>query len=895
MLPYKFSIIKLLAKHEYWHFILLVLLINTASIWGSHCQAETQTKAYLTDSVIGADTLTLDTSYMAPLPGEQSDEALNSKVVYSSDDSINFSLTTQKAYLFGNASVAYEGIVLKAAYIELDMNKNIVFATYQKDSLGNTIGKPVFIDDEQEFTTETITYNFETKKGLITQIITQEGEGFIHSDTAKKFENNVLYIKNGAYTTCNQEHPHFAIKSPKIKIIPDDKILTGPAYLSIADIPTPLGVPFGMFPNQKGRASGILIPTYGESAIAGFFLKDGGYYFGINDNMDLALRGDIYSKGSWAARALSSYKKRYKYAGNLSLRYSVFKFGDVELPDFSKEQDFFVSWTHTQDPKAKPNSRFSAKVNAGSSSYNKYNSNNSADYLRNTLQSNISFSKSWTGKPYNLAINLRHSQNTLTKSVDLSLPEVVFSVNRFYPFKSKKKSVGTKWYDKIGVGYRMDAINKINTFDSLLFTSTSLEDLNNGIKHTIPISTSFKIFKYLNLSPSINYTDRWYFQSIEKSWINNTLLTDTVQGFNSASDFSFNTSLKTKIYGMMQFKGKNIKAIRHVATPNISFSYRPDFGEESWGYYKTVQNDVNGNTQTYSIFGDYNTWKGIYGAPPSGKYGVINFGLTNNLEMKVANKKDTITGTKKIILIENLTLSSSYNMAMDSLKWSDIRLNGYTRLINNVLNLKYKATFDPYILITDSNGLTKNINKFEWKEINRLSRIENSDWILSLNLRLKHNMFNKKTTPSKPLTSEQGTAEELEMINQNREDYVDFSIPWSLNINYNLSYLNNYYYTTSKVLDSISDKVIQTLSFSGDINLTEKWKIGFRSGYDFVNKDFTYTSIDIYRDLHCWEMNFNWIPFGFLQSYNFSIKVKSAVLQDLKLTRKREWFDNNFQ
>jgi len=895
VLPYKFSIIKLLAKHEYYHFILLVLLINSASICIPNCKAAIQTRGQLIDSAIEVDTLANDTSSVTISSDMKTSESLKSKVVYSSDDSINFNINTQKAYLFGNASVTYEGIVLKAAYIELDMNKNIVFATYLKDSVGNQIGKPVFIDDKQEFTTETITYNFKTKKGLITQIITQEGEGFIHSDTAKKFEDNVLYIKNGAYTTCNLEHPHFAIKSPKIKIIPDDKILTGPAYLSIADIPTPLGVPFGMFPNQKGRSSGILIPTYGESVIAGFFLKDGGYYFGLNDNMDLALRGDIYSKGSWAARALSSYKKRYKYSGNLSLRYSVFKFGDIELPDFSKEQDFFVSWTHAQDPKAKPNSRFSAKVNAGSSSYNKYNSSNSADYLRNTLQSNISFSKSWAGKPYNLAINLRHSQNTLNKSVDLSLPEIVFSVNRFYPLKSKKKSVGTKWYDKIGVGYRMDAINKVNTYDSLLFTNTSLADLNNGIKHTIPISTSFKIFKYLHLSPSFNYTDRWYFQSIEKSWLNNTLLTDTIPGFKSAADFSFNTSLKTKIYGMMQFKGKNIKAIRHVATPSISFNYRPDFGEDNWGYYKTVQNDVDGNTQTYSIFGDYNTWKGIYGAPPSGKYGVVNFGLTNNLEMKVANKKDTITGTKKIVLIENLTLSSSYNMAMDSLKWSDIRLNGYTRLIDNVLNLKYKATFDPYILITDSNGFTKNINKFEWKENNRLSRIENSDWILSLNLRLKHNMFNKKPAPSNSLTSEHGTKEELEMINQNREDYVDFSIPWSLNFNYNLSYLNNYYYTTSKNLDSISDNIIQTLSFSGDINLTEKWKIGFRSGYDFVNKDFTYTSIDIYRDLHCWEMNFNWIPFGFLQSYNFSIKVKSAVLQDLKLTRKREWFDNNFQ
>ena len=839
-------------------------------------------------------------SILLPKPEISNEEVLTSKVTYFADDSIRFDMNHQKAYLFGNAEVFYESIILKAGYIELDMKNNTLFANSTKDSIGQKIGKPIFSDNGQEFSTETITFNFKTKKGLITQIITKEGEGYIHSDTAKKFEDNVLFIKNGAYTTCDQEHPHFSIKSTKIKIIPDDKIITGPAYLSIADIPTPLGVPFGLFPNKKGRASGVLIPTYGESAIAGFFLKNGGYYFGLNDKFDVALRGDIYSKGSWAGRVLSTYKKRYGYNGNLSVRYSVFKFGESELPTFSKERDFFVSWTHTQDPKAKPNTRLSAKVNAGSNSYNKYNSNNSTDYLKNTLQSNISYSKSWAGKPYNLAVNLRHSQNTITRNINLSLPEVIFSVNRFYPFKGKNSIGKPKWHEKIGMTYRMDAINKISTYDSLLFNGIKFSDFNNGIKHSIPISTNFNILKYFNLSPSFTYTDRWYFQSIDKRWIGDTLIngtdttygyiqTDTVPGFKSAADFNFNTTLQTKIFGMLQFKKGKVKAIRHVMSPSIGISFRPDFSEDKWGYFKNVQNNAEGDIASYSIFGESDTWRGVYGAPATGKYGVINIGITNNIEMKVKSKKDTITGTKKVLLIENLTLATRYNLALDSLNLSDITLNGYTRLINNLLYVRYKANFDPYVLVSDSNGYSRNVNRFEWKENNRLARIENSDWYLGLNLKLGHKMFkeNKKST--------KGSKEELDMINQNKEDYIDFSIPWSLNINYNLSYLNNYYYTTSTQRDSISDKLIQTLSFNGDINITEKWKVGFRSGYDFVNKDFTYTSIDIYRDLHCWEMNFNWIPFGFRQSYNFTIKVKSSVLQDLKLVRKREWYDNNFQ
>ncbi|PCH65043.1 MAG: hypothetical protein COC01_10490 [Bacteroidetes bacterium] len=854
--------------------------IDSASLWAL---SDVDSSVIFTDSLT-PDTSKIDSNQLVQITPETqiSSSAIESKVEYSSDDSIRLDVSEQKVYLFGNANINYEEINLKASYIEFDLKNNIVFAKGTIDSAGKEIGKPVFEDNEQSFSAKTITYNFETTKGLITQVITQEGEGYIHSDTVKKHANDVYFIKNGAYTTCDLEHPHFAIKSPRIKVIPDDKIITGPAYLSIADIPTPLAVPFGIFPNKKGQASGILIPTYGESVNAGFFLQGGGYYFGISDNLDLAIRGDTYTKGSWALRAASSYKKRYKYSGKLSTGYSVFKFGEKELPTFSKTNDFFINWKHDQDPKARPNSRFSANVNARSSTYNKFNSNNSSDYLSNTFKSNISYSKSWAGKPYNLSVNFTHSQNVLNKTVDLNIPEVVFSISRFYPLK-RKTSVGKpKFYEKISMGYTTNLRNTIS-YDSLFtpsntseFITRSIPRFRNGMKHDIPISTSFKILKHLNFTPSFNYTERWYLQSIEKRWDNpnNILVTDTIRDFKTARNYSTSAAFTTKLYGMYQFKSKRIKAIRHVLTPSIGFSFRPDFGEEKRGYYKIVQIDTLGNEQTYSIFEN-----SIYGSPLKGKSGLANFRLHNNLEMKVRSLKDTITHTKKIVLIENLTLSTSYNLAADSLKWSKIIISGFTTLFKR-LYIKYDARFDPYIIDT----LGRNINKFEWKENKRIARFENSDWNFSLNWNIGPEVFKKKK-------SAKATEEELEMINKHPDAYVDFNIPWSLNLSYSLRHSSNYHFSGKLKPDSITKNIVQTLSFSGDINLTPKWKIGYRSGYDFVNKEISYTTIDIYRDLHCWEMTFNWIPFGFRQSYNLGIKVKASVLEDLKLNRKREWYD----
>ncbi len=795
----------------------------------------------------------------------ESNSFLKEKVIYSATDSMLIDKINQKAYLYNNAVVLYDGLNLKAGYIEIDFGKNTVFATTMKDSAGKDIQKPVFEQGEEKLVAEKITYNFKTKKGKITDVITQQGEGFIHGRDIKKDTNNVYYVGHGKYTTCDLEHPHYFIGAKKIKIIPDDKIVTGPAVLWIADIPTPLAIPFGYFPNKKGRASGILLPTYGESTNLGFFLKDGGFYFGMNEYVDLALRADGYSNGSYGAKAASNYRKRYRYSGGLSVNYSRFIEGDIELPNSKTRNDFFVRWSHTQDPKSRPNSRFSANVNAGSSSYNKYNGNVTGDYLSNTFQSNISYSKSFSGTPFNFSANARHSQNTITKKVDISLPELALNMNRIYPFKSKK-SVGNKWYDKIGLSATANARNDINTYDTLLFTDRTLHQMRNGVRFTMPISTSFNVLKYFTFTPTINTASNIYFETIQKRYDPNInyVFTDTITGAKMANDFSVSSGLSTRLYGDYFFRGKRLKQIRHVATPTLSTSYRPDFGESGYGYYKNVQIDATGKEQQYSIFQN-----GIYGSPQAGKSGLIGFSLNNSLEAKIRQKTDSGNVDKKIPILESFNVGFAYNLAAKNFNWSVININGRTKLFN-VLDINASASLDPYQI--DSVG--NRIEVYEWKN-NKIGRITSSNVSLSTNLRSKDGNANKAKS------STAGTQDELDYINSHRDAYVDFNVPWNLNVYYNINY--------SK--PGITETVSQSVTFNGDLSLTEKWKISVTSGYDFTQKKMTLTSVNVYRDLHCWEMRFNWVPFGFRQSFSIDINVKSSILKDLKLSRRRGWQD----
>jgi hypothetical protein len=790
---------------------------------------------------------------------------LDDKVDYKADDSTSVDLIGQRAFLYNNAVVVYQDMTLKAGYIEIDFKNNLVFATSIKDSAGKEVQRPVFEQGADKFTAGRITYNFTTKKGKINDVITAQGDGYIHGKDIKKDTNNVYFVGHGKYTTCDLQHPHYYIGAKKIKVIPNDKIITGPAELYIADIPTPLAVPFGFFPNKKGRRSGILIPSYGESENQGFFLKDGGFYFGNNEFVDLALQGDIYSNGSFGLQAHTNYKKRYRYDGGLDVSYSRIISGDRELPTSTTQNVFFIRWEHAQDQKAKPGRRFSANVNAGSSSFNKYNGNVTGDYLSNTFQSNIAYSKSFLGTPFNFSANARHSQNTITRKLDISLPELALTMNRIYPFKRAER-IGTRWYDKIGISATANARNDINTYDSLLFRTETLQQMKNGMHFTLPISTSFNLFKYFTLTPTINTGSSVYFQTIRKRYDANVnyVFTDTLNEVKMANDFSVNAGLSTRLYGDYFFRTKHLKQIRHVATPTLSASYRPDFSDSQYGYYQSVQTDTSGTTQLYSIFQN-----GIYGSPGAGESGVVAFSLNNTLEAKTKQQSDSGAVFKKTSIFDNLGGSVSYNIAAKTYHWSNINLNARTKLFKS-FDINSTVSLDPYQI--DSLGSRQ--DRYEWNN-GRLGRLTSASISLSTNLKSKE----KKAGDAK--NSPTATQDELDYINTHPDAYVDFDVPWSLNVYYNMNYAK----------PGLTETVTQSATFTGDLSLTKKWKISLTSGYDFTNKKMTLTSINIYRDLHCWEMRVNWVPFGFRQSYSIDINVKSSVLRDLKLSRRKDWYD----
>jgi hypothetical protein len=874
-------------------FFILVCLLITITTTEGHIQSNSQAPSQVKLSALVSDTLLIPTDSVVatnntplkkislqpdtiPTPPDtviatsESNSPLKEKIVYNATDSMVIDMQSQKAYLYNNASVVYEDMKLEAGYIELDFGKNLLFSKGIIDSTGTIVQKPVSTQNGEKFNAGEITYNFKSKKGKIRDVVTQQGDGYIHGRDIKKDSSNVYYVAGGKYTTCDDPHPHFYIGAKKIKVIPNDKIITGPAELYIADVPTPLMLPFGYFPNKKGRASGILLPTYGESNQWGFFLKDGGFYFGTNEHVDLALRGDIYANGSFGASAASNYNNRYHFAGNLNLKYSEIINGDRELPTYTKNKVFFIQWKHTQDPKANPTSRFTADVNAGSSSYNKFNGNVTGAYLTNTFQSSVAYSKVLTGTPFNFLVNARHSQNTITKKVDLNLPEVALTMTRIYPFKSKT-AVGNKWYDKIGVSAALNARNEIHTFDSLLFNNSTLQTMQNGAQISVPISTSLNVFKYFTFSPSISTRSAIYRETIDKRYVHNyngnekdSVITDTINGLQVANDYSIQASLNTRLYGDYFFRTKRLKQIRHVATPSITGSYRPDFSEGQYGYYRNVQIDSLGHTQQYSRFQN-----GIYGSPAAGRSGVVAFGLNNTLEAKVRQKTDSGSVDKKVSLIDNFSANISYNVAVKTYKWSNINLAGRTKLFKK-LDVNTSASLDPYQI--DSSGTR--IEKFEW-ENKRVGRLTSAMLSLSTSLRSSEKTNSNGTTAPVINTSS------LDYINANPNMYVDFNIPWNLTMYYNLNY--------SKPANKAT--ITQTVTFNGDVSVSKNWKVSVASGYDFVNKQVTVTSLNVYRDLHCWEMRFTWVPFGFRQSFSLNINVKSSTLKDLKLTRKKDWYD----
>lgn len=833
---------------------------------------------------------------------------LDTRVDYSAADSIFFDVRERKVFLFGNAELKYGAIQLTAGFVEIDFRRNELYASAFPDSAGVLQGRPVFTEEPQSFQSEEMWYNFQTRRGRTKNVFTEEAEGFLHGELVKIQPNRIIHVQDGKFTTCNDPEPHFHIGFRRAKIIPDDKIITSLAFLVIHGVPTPLIVPFGFFPNKRGQASGILMPSYGETANRGFYLENGGFYLGLNEYVDLSVRGDIYTRGSWAAKLGSNYRVRYRYNGSLNLTYAINILGEKDLPGYERNRDFRVQWSHNQDPKARPNSVFRANVNAGSTQSTRFNPVSDTDYLSNTFSSNVTYMANWAGR-YNFSVNLRHSQNTLNRSVDLSLPEIAFSVNRLHPFRRKERTGQLRWYEDITLNYSMNARNELRTTDSLLFKKETWDEMRNGVRHSIPISHSFRVLRHFNLSNSFNYNMNWYLSTINRYFdpqamvvqrgdtLFGAVITDTVPGFKIFHEFSYNTSLNTRFYGLMQFRKGPLRAVRHVVSPSISFNFRPDFANPFWGYYKSFYNPRTNRDVQYAVFEG-----GIYGGPAPNRSGSINFSLTNNLELKVRNQRDTVgRGESKITIFENLSISGGYDLARDSINFSDISISARTRLFDN-FDITYGSSWTVYQL--DSMG--RYINRFIWEDKPKLLQLNNTTWTFSFNYTLS-----SKARPSagaggqgrgimppmpgaNPL-AEGGTEDPPEEMNQVRQPLspgqINFAVPWNLQFSYTFNYGSRYDFRNEK----FERTIIQSLNFSGDFYLTPKWRIGFRSGYDFKQNQITYTSVDIYRDLHCWEMTLNWIPFGFRKSYNFTIRVKSQVLQDLKLTRRTHHLDRAFQ
>ena len=811
------------------------------------------------DSVgIPIDTIRNDSTQSKPL--------FDDLIDYNADDSVRFSIQEKKVYLYGNGFVKYLTTELRADYIELDMDKKLAMATGVPDSVGKLKGTPKFKDGGQEFESTELHYNFDTKKGYVTEIITQEGEGYIQGKTTKKMSDSVYCVKHGMYTTCDEhDHPHFGLNMSKAKMIKDKKIFVGFTNLELEGIPLPIFIPFGFFPITKKATSGIIMPTYGEERMRGFNLRGGGYYIYINDYIDMNITGDIYTNGSWGLQYATQYRKRYKFNGNLNFTISKNYVSEKGLPDYQESSDWSVRWTHTQDGKANPYSSFSASVDMSSANNNYYNANTVDGIANQRKQSSISWSKKWPESPFSLSGSFNHSQNSRDTSIAITLPNLSLRMTQIYPFRKKGKSGEMKWYDNIGVSYSAELRNSIQTKEDKLFKSSFERDWSNGFKHNIPISLQFKIAKDVTFTPSLNYNGYLNLKTIEKIWIPDTsanggqFITRDVPGLNYSHDYSASGSIgyTPTIYGMFMFKpGCKVVAIRHMIRPSISASYTPAI--KPLGNYKKSYFDGEKEVE-YDIHEGLTYRPNTTGGKQSGS---ISFSLDNNVEMKVRNDKDT-TGDeefKKVKLLESFRLSTSYNPFADSMNFSNISISARTKILNNKVDLNFSGTIDPYAI--DTNNVR--YNKYHGK----LGRLTNAT--ISTNF-------------SFSADNGQNKEKKNDLVGGFYDDYMDFDVPWNISISYNFTY--------SRPSPYRSPTISQIVNFSGDLSLTPKWKLTFQSGYDIKNKEVTSTSFSVTRDLHCWEMTFNCMPFGQHQSYNFEIHVRSSLLRDLKLTKRDSWYD----
>ncbi|MCR4829262.1 MAG: hypothetical protein K5864_07365 [Bacteroidales bacterium] len=815
----------------------------------------------------------------------ESKDAIDAIITYKAKDSVAFELKNKRAFLYNEGDIQYDKMTLQANSVMVDFDKQTLTArgtvatadSAAADSTGGYLGRPVFKQGSDEYMADTIVYNYNTGKGIISGVITQEGDGYLHGDKIKKINDSVMYLSSGQYTTCNYAHPHFAINFTHSKLIANDKILTGPAYVTVEDVPTPLALPFAFFPLTKDRASGIIMPSYGWMTGRGYYLKDGGYYFAINDYLDLALLGELYTNLSWSAEVKSNYYKRYKYKGYFDVRYGITKTGiRGDTNTFQQYSDFKVAWRHDQDSKANPVSRFSADVNLISRNYNR-NTTNSNDYFNSTTTSSVSYTTSLFGM-LNLSLAANESYNVQTGLMNIKLPSVSLSTNTIYPLRRKNPSGSYRWYENISLSYVLNGSNNITTQDTNLLKKTIFNEMQYGVSHSVPITSSVKVLKFFNWTNSLSYNARWHWSTIRKDIDSTgTLVIDTVQGFRANREVAFNSSLSTRIYGMFNFKYGPLKALRHVVNPSVSFNFRPDFGSAKLGYWQQYT-DTTGYVHRYSIFE-----QSLYGGPADGRSGQIGFSIGNNLEAKVKPLRDTTDELKKVMLIENFTIAMNYDLARDSLNWSNLSLNGRTTLFKKLV-INYSGSFSPYEIDTLGNKH----NEFLWHTRKKLFLLNQSTWSTQFSFSLNNNTFKKGV-------KQNGTVVQPILMSPYDRDnglfmgtYADFSVPWNLSVSYTLSYVSTY----DAARFNIASKATHSVNISGNMTLTDNWRVAVTTGYDFTNKGLSYTSIDIYRDLHCWEMRFNWVPFGYYKSWNFAINIKAGSLKDVKYEKRQNYQSN---
>ena len=873
------------------------------------------------DTVIVTDSLLKlpsDTINSLSLP-KQKPGQIEAEINYSAQDSIVF-LGNGTGFLHGQSDIKYKNITLKADFVRVKMDSSIIFAHGTIDSVGTKIGEPVFSEGKTEYASKELTYNLKTKKGYIRQAVTQQGEGYIISDRTKKTSGDILSIGGGKYTTCdNHEHPDFYLSLTKAKVKPGGYIVTGPAYLVIQDVPLPIAIPFGFFPFTDKYSSGIIMPTFQDELTRGFGLTNGGYYFALSDYMDMEVKGDIYTKGTWAISADSRYVKKYKYNGSLSINYREDVTGEKDLPDYNPNKNMSIRWSHSQDQKANQFFTFSSSVNFATSGFNRSNINSyyrPQENSENTKGSSVSFSQRFPESPFSLSGNMLINQTTRDSTISLTLPNINISMSRIYPFK-RKNPIGTeRWYEKITMSYSGTIDNRIQTKESKLLNSSFANDWKNGMRHNIPISATFNVLKYINVSPSINYSERWYLQSIDQSWdqANQRVKSDTTSGFNRVFDFNMGVSASTKLYGfyipIRSIFGDKVDRIRHVITPSVGFSYLPDFGDPLWGYYGTYTQSIV-DQKNPTIFRDqevqYSHYVGsLYGTPGVGKSGSINFSVGNNVEMKVRNDNDT-TGKapfKTISLIDNFSVSGGYNLAADSLKWSIFSTNLRLKL-GKSYSLSLSGAFDPYLYGLNSNGNPIRINKLRWNNggfPRFLGTSTSYSYTISNETFKKKDKAKKDKTDNSELPPETLNNADIEsnppenikdkkLTETSEGGYEKVSIPWSVSASYSIRYGNSNIFNRDNM--EYKMEFTHNLSFSGNISLTPNWKLSSSTSYDFKAKQFTYTNVNVTRSLHCWNMTASIVPFGVYKSYNFRIGVNASMLQDLKYDKQSSYGSNN--